>query len=155
MGADDMGNPFVNVQAEPPAIVVVKQAVAEFMPLGTERNGHLQDLSTSGKPFASGPPAPATGSVPGTIPELGGVHASRFKHHGNVFGGAPALGLLLGGGHHPSLQPPGLSPRVEGDHGHATLLGDPGPALAVRWAHRPSHVSFPGCDDPGSPFLQV
>jgi len=43
------------------------------------------------------------------------VQTGRFQHHRELVGRAPTLGILLGGGHHLPLQPPGLAPLVEGD----------------------------------------
>jgi hypothetical protein len=57
---------------------------------------------------------------------------------------APALGILLGGRHHLSLQPPDLAPLVEGDHVDAQLLGDIRHTLAVGWPHPPADISLDG-----------
>jgi hypothetical protein len=81
-------------------------------------------------------PHPAVGA------EFGGVEASGLQHHRELVDGTPALRFLLGCRYHFSLQPPGLSPFVGGDHVDAQLLRNPGHALPVRRTHPLSDFSL-------------
>jgi len=44
------------------------------------------------------------------------VQAGGLQYHRELVGGAPALGMLLAGRHHLTLQTSGLALLVEGDH---------------------------------------
>jgi hypothetical protein len=99
----------------------------------------------------SGPPTrrsllgPGERPVSGLVGEaIGAVHAGDLQHHSELVGSAPALGILLGGRHHLSLQPPGLAPLVEGDHVDPQLLGDLRYYLAVGRPHLRADISLDG-----------
>jgi hypothetical protein len=55
---------------------------------------------------------------------------------------APALGILLGGRHHLSLQPPVLAQLVEGDHVDAKLLGRSPSRPGGGVPHPPADISL-------------
>jgi hypothetical protein len=52
----------------------------------------------------------------GGIEELQNLDASALHYHRELVGRAPTLRILLGGWHHFPLQPPSLTPFVEGDY---------------------------------------
>jgi len=48
--------------------------------------------------------------------QLSRVQAGGLQYHRELVGGGPALGILLAGRHHLTLQALGLARLVEGDH---------------------------------------